>query len=46
MHWSWAQFEDTPIDVIQELIDLFEEEDNKRRADADLADLKRRRGGR
>lgn len=46
MHWSWAEFEDTPIDVIQELLTLFQEEDDKRRADADFAELKRRRGSR
>lgn len=44
MHWSWESFEDTPIDVIQELLSLFQDEDEKRRADADLAELKRRRG--
>lgn len=32
MHWSWNEFEDTPMDVLEVLIDMLVQEQHDREA--------------
>lgn len=44
MGWSWDQFEDCPYWVVEVLLAQLQEDADKREAEKQLADLKRRHG--
>jgi hypothetical protein len=44
MRWSWDEFESTPKDVIDRLLEIIVEDEQKREADAQLEALKRKHG--
>jgi hypothetical protein len=43
MHWSWEQFEDTPVEVVEFLIKKVTDEEAKRDAERRNAEARARR---